>query len=162
MSDTLDFDATAVKPSTGEFDPLPNDTYVLHVETSSQKEKGHSLTIKVLDGPEKGRQFFQFFNLNHADEGTRARANQDFSALCHVVNVLKPRNMQELYKIPFMGKVVVTKANGDFGPGNKVQQFLYANGKKIGEVGGVAGSITARPASAAAATTGATWARKAG
>lgn len=144
----LNFDATQVAPATGEFEPVPNGMYPLAVTASEKKVNGNnvgwSLTMQVLDGDAKGRTFRIFLNLQHENPQAQDIAQKEFSALCHATGVLKPSNMSELHNQAFTGKVVVTaprtgKDGKEYGPGNKITQYLTIKGEKIG--GGVVGAI---------------------
>lgn len=164
----LNFDATAVAPATGEFEPVLDGTYPLAIVSSEKRtytensNVGWKLMFQVLGANEKGdesckgRQFMIFLNLQHANPEAQSIAQREFSAICHVTGVLKPTNMAELHNKPFMGKVKVTAARGEYGPGNKIAQYLTIKGEKIG--GGVVGAV-APSAAKPAATKAPAWAK---
>ena len=144
------FDATAHKPATGAPEPLPVGTYPVAVTAAERKdnEKGWGLKVvlTVLDGQYQGRQIYEQFNLSHTSADTVRIAQEQFSALCHVVNVLKPRDPSELLNLPFQVKVKIDPPKNGYDARNRITQYLKIDGSKIGG-GSVATSAKAAPKS---------------
>ncbi len=132
----LNFDATAIAPATGTPEPLPVGTYPVAVTASERKENdkgwGLKVVLTVLDGDYKGRQVYEQFNLSHTNPDTVRIAQEQFSALCHVTGVLKPRNSQELHNLPFQVRVRVDPAKNGYDARNRITQYLKIDGTKLG------------------------------
>lgn len=142
------FDATTVPPSTGDYEPVPNNRYLLQVVWGEMKPKpdegklGASVQFKVMEGEQEGRTFFVYYNLQHPNQDTQKRGQRDFSALCHASGVLQPRTIAEFENRPFYGDVVVTKPNGEYGPGNNIRKYYKPDGS---DMKGVVGTIPPTP-----------------
>jgi len=164
MDSSINFDATAVPPATGTPDPLPPAVYLVHVDSMEKVPNSAGWGVKtvlvVLDGPYKGQRIFEQYNLQHTNETAVRIANEQFSALCHVTGVTKPRQLGELLRIPFAVKVKIEPAKDGYEAKNRITQYLYKDGSKIG-AGGVVGSVSPAKAKSAAAPEWAA-ARKAG
>ena len=111
----LNFDASKVDPSV-PFEPLPSDKYLVEITRSEVKPTkagdGTYLELEylVLDGPYKDRKVWDRLCLNHPSQKTVEIARANLSAVCHAVDVLQPRDSNELHHIPF---IVTVKAKKD-------------------------------------------------
>lgn len=103
----LNFDATRVEPST-VMEALPAGQYLVEItksETKETKAKNGSyleLEMTVLEGDYRGRKLWDRLCLQHVNQKTQAIARANLSALCHAVNILKPKDSIELHDLPFM------------------------------------------------------------
>ena len=143
MSMDINFDATVIPPSTGEYEPIPNDRYLLQVVDGEMKNKpeegkqGASIKFQVADGEHQGSTFFVYYNLQHPNATAQRIGQGEFSALCHATGVLQPRNLIAFAAIPLYADVKVTAprrgADGkEYGPGNTITKYYKADGSTVG------------------------------
>lgn len=157
MSMEINFDATTVAPSTGEYETIPNGRYLLQAVDGEMKnvpEEGRSgakIKFQVAEGEHQGATFFQFYNITHSNP-TAARIGQgEFSALCHATGVLKPTNLAQFAAIPFYGDVKVEapskgKDGKEYGASNKIVKYYRADGSDLkGVVGTIAPTSPSAP-----------------
>lgn len=120
MADLEHFDATQVPPNAG-FSPVPAGDYVCIITRSERKPTQNGsgsyleLELEIVEGPEKGRKVFDRLVMWHTNQKTVEIARGTLSAICHAVNVLKPRDSFELHNIPLKVTVGQKKRedNGD-------------------------------------------------
>lgn len=161
MDTSLNFDATQVAPSTGTPEPLPIGTYLVEITKTEKKpnDNGWGLAVEftVADGDFKGRKIFEQYNLQHTNPDTVRIAQEQFSALCHVTDTLKPRDIGE-----FLGKVLQLKVRIDppkngYDARNRITQYLRIDGSKLATTGAPR-AAQATPTKPAAATP--VWAQR--
>lgn len=145
-------DATQVAPYTGEYEPIPNNEYLLQVvegevrKNAEEGKLGVLLKFQVAAGEYEGKTFTQYYNLQNPNATAQKIGQGEFSALCHAVRVLQPRDPSEFVARPFLGKVVVTppskgKDGKDYGAGNEIKKYRAADGSAP-----VVGTIAPAPA----------------
>ena len=111
----LNFDASQVDPSQ-PFEAIPSDKYLVEITHSELKPtkagNGSYLEIEytVLEGEYQGRKVWDRLCLNHPTQKTVDIARANLSAICHAVDVLRPRESNELHHIPL---VITVKARKD-------------------------------------------------
>jgi hypothetical protein len=144
------FDATTVEPAQ-TFQPLPAGAYVgLLTEATlaplkSGQGEGLKLSLEILDGQYKGRKVWDQLNVRHSNPDTQRIAQQQLSALCRAVGVLRLEQTEQLCGKPVRILLKVRPADGKYEARNEVRGYEPANG--------VAPALTAqRPASAPAVT----------
>lgn len=93
-----------------------------------------------IEGPLVGRKQTIRFNLHHTNPKTVEIANEQFSALCHVVGVFNMQDTDQLKNIPFMIDVDWQKGNepggpkgGETGGYTEVKALYDVNGNKPGK-----------------------------
>jgi hypothetical protein len=157
MSDAINFDATTVAPRSTP-DPVPNDWYrAMIVESAvkpTKKQDGRYLQLdwQILDGPHKGRIVWDRLNVQNPNETAQKIGQEQLSAVCHTLGVLKLQNSSQLHNIPAMIKVVVKQDPGQ-DPQNEVKKYKAIEGAAPAAKTAPAG---APPAAAAAPA----WAQK--
>lgn len=124
------FDANQVEPNAA-YEPMPAGFYPMMITDSEMKDSQSGgqyvkLTIEVVDGPKKGRKVFSNLNLVNANQQAVDIARRDLSAICHSVGVLQPQDTQELHYKPFVGKVKVRAAQGNYDASNEMAGYLPA------------------------------------
>jgi hypothetical protein len=132
----LNFDAGSVEPI-GSFDPLPVGSYLVVIDATEKKDaktgKGQylQLTYNVVDGEYHGRKVFD--RLNIVNENTQAQeiAQRALSAICRAVGVMHPTDSDQLKDIPFVVKVGIRAASGEFQASNIVKGYMRADGKPL-------------------------------
>ncbi len=103
----LNFNAEEVNPSVG-FDAIPAGKYQAVITESEMKPTKSGtgryleLSVEIIDGEFKGRKLWSRLNLENPNEQAVAIANADLSAICHAVNVLRPRDSVELHDRPLI------------------------------------------------------------
>ncbi len=110
----LNFDASDVDPSL-PFEALPSDKYLVEISASTLKPTkagdGSYLELEftVLEGDYRGRKVWDRLCLNHPTAKTVEIARANLSAICHAVDVLRPRDSIELHHIPLVITVKTRK-----------------------------------------------------
>ena len=124
-----EFDSSTIVNT--KFEILPAGEYEMMVMESEMKDTkagdGRFLSCKcaVVSGPLSGKTAFANFTWANKSEKAVQIGKGQFSDLCKAVNVLKPRDSQQIHGIPFVAKVDV---DGDY---NRFKSF------KARTVGGV-------------------------
>ena len=122
------FNAENIEPNQS-FDPLPANWYKAVITESEEKptkaQTGSylQLTIEVIDGEFQGRKVFDRLNLNNPNSTAVDIANRTLSGICRAVGVMMPRNSQDLHDKPFMVKIAVKAASGDYGASNEIKEY---------------------------------------
>lgn len=146
------FDATNVPPSE-ERTLLPPGKYVAEIVESEMKDtKGGSgqmlaLTLQILDGPEKGRKFWDNLNLVNQNQKTAEIAQRTLSSICHALGKLQVSDSDELHHKAMLVSIAVEDDNRD-------KELPAADRRKVNRVKGYAkaegATSAARPAAPAA------------
>lgn len=99
--------------------------------------------VAVVDGPLSGKTQMLRFNLHHTSAKTVEIANEQFSALCHVVGQYQIQDLDQLLNRPFLIDVDWQKGNepggpkgGETGGYTEVKALYDLNGNKPGKGGG--------------------------
>lgn len=138
----LGFDATDFDPTKTNFEPLPAGDYTFVIDSTkrklTKKEDGEYLEIgfKIPEGqPYAGRIIFDRFNL-WTIEGNKYVwrtdtagniAKESFSTLLHAINLLTPRNHEELVGKKVGAKVVIKEdKTGQYQPSNEIKKYFAA------------------------------------
>jgi len=124
----LNFDANEVEPL-GSFEPLPVGEYIVVISSSEMKDastgRGQYLQLvyDVIEGDYKGRKLFDRLNL--VNESTQAQeiAQRALSSICRAVGVMHPQQSEELHDKPFVVKVVIRPAKGEYQASNAVREY---------------------------------------
>ena len=124
----LNFDANEVEPL-GSFEPLPAGEYTVVISSSEMKDastgRGQYLQLvyDVIEGDYKGRKLFDRLNL--VNESTQAQeiAQRALSSICRAVGVMHPQQSEELHDKPFVVKVVIRPAKGEYQASNAVREY---------------------------------------
>jgi len=154
----LAFDASQVDP-TNEFEVLPAGDYTVMIVDSEMKptkdQQGQylQLTEEVLDGPYKGRKFWDRLNLVNPNQQAVEIAQRTLSQSCHAVGILQVQDSAELHNRPLVARLKVRPARGQYSESNEVAQYKPASQTQgTGQVGGgqpAANQGAAAPAQAA-------------
>lgn len=108
------FNAMSVEPSKS-FEPIPEGKYTAIITASKFKPTKAGtgefleMTIQIVDGPHKGRQFWERLNLKNPNAVAVAIAEGTLSAICRATGVLQPQDSAELHDIPLEIKIVCKK-----------------------------------------------------
>lgn len=123
------FDATNVEP-TKAYEPLPTGAYAFAVtdaeEITSEKTGNRMprITFEVQQGDYAKRTITAWFNIFDKDAEKAGYAKAEFAGLLKAVGQANLKKLEDLVGKVFVGKVTVTKAKGDYGPGNKIKEYL--------------------------------------
>jgi hypothetical protein len=134
----LNFDAEKIEPL-GNFEPIPLGEYLVVISSSEIKEtkekKGKYLqfTYDVIDGEYKNRKVFDRLNIVNESETSQEIAQRALSAICRAVGILHPKNSEELHDKPFMVKVGIRPAKGEYQASNIVKGYKKADGSPVSE-----------------------------
>jgi hypothetical protein len=107
----LDFNAETVDPSFS-FPALPAGKYLAAIVESEKKETKAGtgeyleLTLQVLEGEHKGRKLWSRLNLDNPNEKAVQIARAELSSICRAVNVMRPKDSQELHNIPIYISII--------------------------------------------------------
>jgi len=134
MAGNLDgFDANKVDPNVG-FDPIPSGEYTCIMTDSEFKDtksgNGEYLqcTWEVIEGEYKKRLLFDRLNLKNPNETAVKIAMGTLSAICHAVDVMKPKDSSELHGKPCVVKVAVEERSDKPGSFSNVVKGYKAVG----------------------------------
>ena len=111
------------------FDPIPADTYPMHITASSieQTKKKDGKFIKfeytILSGEYKGRKIWSNLNIVNPDPVAMEIAKKELATLCRATGKLNIADTQELHGIPFMGRVKIVPANDDWPAKNEMVSY---------------------------------------
>lgn len=157
----LQFNAAEVEPQKA-FEPLPSGWYNVQIEESEMRDastQGNEyleLKMKVLDGDFANRVIYDRLNIINSSEVAQAIAYEQLSAICHATGVINVEDTDELHGKPFMAKVKLKPANGDYEAGNDVKGYKACDGSE--SQGGKASSASA--AASGMPADGPSWATK--
>ncbi len=132
----LNFNADDVDPIAG-FDPLPLGEYLVVISSSEIKDtkqktgKYLQLTYDVIDGKYKNRKIFDRLNIVNPSEDAQVIAQRALSAICHAVGVMHPKTSEELHDKPFIVKVGIRPASGEYPETNIVKGYKMKDGSDI-------------------------------
>lgn len=102
---TINFNAAEVEPSQ-EFQVLPEGKYETVITDSDVKNtrsgsgKYVQVEFEVVSGEYRGRKIWGRYNIENANPDAVRIGRADFSALCHAVNDLNPKDTCELHNLP--------------------------------------------------------------
>lgn len=123
----LNFDASQVEPS-APMEPIPAGWYTMQVDGSEIKPlkddkpgKRLVLDLKVVEGEYSGRHVFWGLNIENQSVAAQEIAQQQLSALCHAIQVIRLTDTNELHGKPFLAKVSLKKATDDYEANNDVK-----------------------------------------
>jgi len=129
----LNFNAEEYEPM-GSFEPLPVGEYTVVIESSEKKPastgKGEYLQLvyNVVDGEYQGRKLFDRLNIVNESEQAQTIARRALSSICRAIGIMNPKNSEELHDKPFVVKVGIRPAKGEYGPSNKITEYASMNG----------------------------------
>ena len=144
------FNAAEVEPSKPAT-PLPAGKYLVSIVESEDKPTKSGtgsyvqFTFEVLDGEHKGRKQWARLNLNNPSAQAVQIARAELSAICHAVNVLSPRDSQDLHNIPLVIDVVLEKRKDTGAMTNRVKSY-HAKDELSALPEGVTAGATDEPA----------------
>jgi hypothetical protein len=139
------FDSSQHEDIGGAFDPIPAGEYMMQIvesailETKARNGKYIKLTLKVIDGEYKGRQIWVNLNIVNPNPVAVEIATKELATICRAVGKLQIVDTQELHGIPFLGRVKIRPASGDYPPSNDMVGY-----KPLG-VGAVAPAFASAP-----------------
>lgn len=121
------FDANTVEPV--NFDALPAGKYLASIVESelvaTKKGDGHylKLAFAVLEGQYKNRRVYTNLNLRNPNAQAVEIARGQLSALCRAINVMTPKDSQELHGIPLVIDVRCSKREDTGDMQNEIKGF---------------------------------------
>lgn len=154
---SFSFDATQVAPASSS-DPIPAGNYAAMITESEIKplKSGNGtalrLTFQVLEGEFKNRKVWANLNIQHTNAQAQAIAQQQLSAICHAVNVLKISNPAALHNKPMTIKVKVRPAHDGYDASNDIGGYSAINAASAAPTAATNGTAARTTASAAPAT----------
>jgi hypothetical protein len=125
---SLNFNANEVEPL-GSFDPLPIGEYTVVISASEMKDtktgKGQYLQLvyDVVEGEYHGKKVFDRLNVVNENETAQSIAQRALSAICRAVGVMTPKDSEELHDKPFIIKVGIRAASGEYQASNTVKEY---------------------------------------
>ena len=117
MADLMGFDASKIQPNEPST-PVPKGEYqVIIVESEKKptaKGDGHllNMVLQVVEGPFKGKKLYDRLNLWNKSEQAAKIAQGTLSAICRAVNVMTPRNSEDLHNRTLTAVVDVKEHEG--------------------------------------------------
>jgi hypothetical protein len=141
------FDANAVEPQQS-MEPLPAGWYRAVITASEEKptkaQTGSFLmmTLEVIEGQHQGRKVFERLNLNNPNATAVEIAQRTLSSICRAVGVMTPRNSSDLHDKPFMVKLAVKPADGQYSASNDIKEYAAQDKAPAGAAAPAASSST--------------------
>lgn len=109
----LDFDATAIEPSS--FEAIPTGVYEAVISDSQMKDNraGNGtilvLTIDIVSGEYTGRKLWENLNINHPNPTAVEIARQTLASICRALNIPRISDSSELHNRPMLISVRAVK-----------------------------------------------------
>lgn len=128
---TLLFNANDHEPSK-PMGPVPEGSYLVAMKESEIKptKAGDgsilAMVFEVLSGEHKGRKIYDNLNIRNPSQQATQIAQENLSAICHAVNVLKLQDSVQLHDLPLMVEVVCeayNKADGTRAIKNNIKAY---------------------------------------
>jgi len=164
------FNAKNIAPAApASFEPIPAGDYPAFIIESditplhNGSGNGLKLTFEVLDGPHKGRKVWETLCIVHTNPKTQQIAQEQLSAICHVVGIMEPQDTAELHLKPMTINVAIRPADGQYKAKNIIKGYKPLSG---GGVASAAAPVVQAPvmqatAPAAASANRPAWAKAA-
>jgi hypothetical protein len=162
----LNFDpSSAPKSDKGDFSALPEGRYVAVAIASEMKDtkakNGNYLevTFEVIDGPYKGRKFWDRINIRNPNKQAQDIGQKTLANLCECFGITYLKDSAELHNQPVLAELKVKPADGAYGESNNVKKYHSINGHSpqaapaAPQWAAAAGPLPAAAPQAAASTT---------
>ncbi|MCC6678171.1 MAG: DUF669 domain-containing protein [Phycisphaerales bacterium] len=139
MNDLNGFDASMHEPIVG-FQPVPAGRYAAQLVRSEFKPtkvgtgKYLELEFEISSGEYRGRLVWARLNLDNPSPTAVKMAQQELSAICRAVGVLRPQSTSDLEHRPLTITVVVKSRSDGGGLTNEIRAYERASGATDGEV----------------------------
>ena len=130
---------TANAPESSSFEALPAGKYTCIISDSEMKETkagtGQYLqcTLQIVDGQHKGRQTWARFNLVNPNATAVEIAERQFGELCRALKLAQVEDSQDLHDKPFIAKLKLRPASGEFDASNDVAAFETYTGAPLAD-----------------------------
>lgn len=128
----MTLDPNAVPEDERSFEPIPFGDYMVQaietdvVPTKTGTGRRIAITLQVIDGPYAGRQIFEGINIVNASAEAQRIGQRQLADLCLSVDLPKISNSDELIGRPFLARIGVQPARGEYGPRNVVKRWHIA------------------------------------
>ena len=138
--------------SLGSFDPIPAGDYAMAITGSSMAEtkaktgKYYKFEFTILEGDHKGRKLWNNLNVINPNPIAVEIAKKELSTICKACNKRKITDTMELHGIPFIGKIKVRPAEGDWPATNGMVNYKPLKGG-LEDVVATVSEMGAKPAS---------------
>jgi hypothetical protein len=126
--DLQGFNALEVSPSK-PYEPIPAGNYnMVFISAQEKANKANTgsylqLDAQVIEGEYANRKVIVRLNLKNANATAVEIAKAELSAICRAVNVPMPKVSSDLLNKPFMGKLKVVTARGEYSAGNEIAGY---------------------------------------
>ena len=123
----LNFNAEEIPSS--DFEAIPAGTYEAVITDSRMKptKAGNGayleLDLEIISGDHKGRRLWDRLNLDNPNKQAVEIAQRSLAQICRAVDVLQPRDSEELHDKPLLVRVS-TRTMNDGTPGNEVKGYM--------------------------------------
>ena len=120
--------------SLGAFEPVPAGDYPMSITGSSMNDtkaktgKYLKFEFTILSGDCKGRKLWNNLNVVNPNPTAVEIANKELATICRACNKLTITDTQELHGIPFLGKVKIVPAKGDWPAKNEMVNYRALDG----------------------------------
>jgi hypothetical protein len=122
------FNAAEVEP-TASYEPIPAGWYkAVFTESEEKPTKAQTgsylqLSAEIIEGEHQGRKLIERLNLNNPNSTAVEIAQRTLSGICRAVGVMTPRDSSDLHDKPFMVKVAVKPADGQYSASNEIKEY---------------------------------------
>ena len=118
----------------GAFEPIPAGDYPMAITGSSMQDtkaktgKYIKLEFTILDGEQKGRKIWTNLNVVNPNPVAVEIAQKELATICRACGKLTITDTMELHGIPFLGKIKVRPASGDWPATNDMVNYKALEG----------------------------------
>ena len=121
-----------------DFTPIPVGDYKAVITESEIKptKAGDgqylSLRVEIIEGEFQGRIIFVILNLWNPNPKAVEIANRELATIVAAVNKPGAQNSEELHNIPMTVKVGIQPGQGEYGPSNRIKNYMAYAAAPIG------------------------------
>ena len=121
-------------PEQDSFEPIPAGWYTAMITDAEEKptKSGNGsylqLRIDVINGEFENRVIFERLNLDNPNETAVQIAQRTLASICRAVGIMQPKSSDDLKDTPFMVKVGIQPASGQYEASNSVKGYAPVDG----------------------------------
>ena len=121
-------------PEQDSFEPIPAGWYTAMITESEEKptKSGNGsylqLRLDIINGEFENRVIFERLNLDNPNQTAVQIAQRTLASICRAVGIMQPKSSDDLKDTPFMVKVGIQPASGNYEASNNVKGYAPVDG----------------------------------